>query len=417
MTEKIKKPGRKPQNIRFQNKMVLLELYHQYKELSVTEISKLAGLSRTTVMKVNHNLLNEDLIIETGKRQSTELGGKKPLIYQFNNRKNLIIAFYILYERIELRVFDLNYNILVANSASMKKSSKFLHIVKIIQGMISRWINENDDLKGAEFLTCIIGLHGNIDHNTGVCLQATHFHSWGVNRNIGQILMEKLELSCPIYVDNWIRLKTYGENRLGLVGQHESVVLLDTGWHGVAAGIMMNGKLFHGKHFTSGEVGHIRVNLDDQEECFCGSRGCFEKQIMIERLRVQAKELAKTYDMSLLADKTETLDIFTIFKAADAGDVIACKLMDLSVHWFSQVIANILLFFDPEVLYIEGDYAHGCKYFEDGLADKLNTIVLPRIKKHSTVIRYKQNEVDAVLHGAAVFAYDKFFISALKPRV
>jgi len=412
MTDKTKKPGKKPQNIRFQNKRVLLELYHQNKELSVTEISKLAGLSRTTVMKVNHELLNENLIIETGKRQSTEIGGKKPLVYQFNNRKNLIITVYLLYERIELRVFDLNYNILATNSTPMGNSSKFLHIVKIIQSMIDRSINENDDLKGAEYLACIIGLHGNIDHNTGACLQATHFHSWGINRNITQILTEKLELSCPIYIDNWIRLKTYGENRLGLVGQHESVVLLDTGWHGVAAGIMINGELFHGKHFTAGEVGHIRVNLDDQEECFCGSRGCFEKQIMIERLRVQAKELTKIYDKSLLADEIETLDIFTIFKAADAGDVIACKLMDLSVHWFSLLISTILLFFDPEVLYIEGDYAHGCKYFEEGLSDKLDSSVLPRIKKHGTVIRYKKNETDAVLHGAAVFAYDKYFIAA-----
>ncbi len=412
MTDKTKKPGRKPQNIRIQNRRILLDLYHMNDELSVTEISKLAGLSRTTVMKVNQELLNEDLIVETGKRQFTEMGGKKPHVYQFNNKKNLIITIYILYESIELRVFDLNYNVLVEDSSQMRKSAKFLNIVKIIQSMIIRSLKDNIKLSEADYLACIIGLHGNIDHNTGVCLQATHFHSWGINRNISQILTEKLDFSCPVHVDNWIRLKTYGENRMRLAGQYESVILLDTGWHGVAAGILMNGELYHGKHFTSGEVGHIRVNPDDDEECFCGSRGCFEKQIMIERFRKQAKELAETYPESLLAGKTDTLDIQTVFNAADAGDVIACRLMDLSIRWFSLIISNLMLIIDPELIFIEGDYALGCRYFEENLAHTLEKMVLPRITKHSDVIRYKKNESDAVLHGAAVYAYDQYYIAA-----
>lgn len=414
MSEKSKKPGRKPQNIRTQNKRVLLDLYHGNDELSVTEISRSVGLSRTTVMKLNQELLQEGLIVESGKRQDTELGGKKPLVYQFNASKKFIIAIYILYETIDLCVYDLNFNVVIKDSILMRKSSKFLDIVRLIQNMISRTIKENIKLKDADYLACVIGIHGNVDHATGVCLQATHYHSWGINRNLRDILTEKLDLSCPIHIDNWIRLKTYSENRLGLVSRHKTAVLLDTGWHGVAAGIVINGELYNGKHFSSGEIGHFRVNPDDEEECFCGSCGCFEKQIMIERLRLQAKELASTYPESLLADKVDSMDILTVFAAADAGDPIALELMNFSVKWFTLVISNIFLFFDPEVLYIEGDYAEGCKYFQKKLAENIEKFVLPRIKQHRDVIRYKKNEGDEVLKGAAVFAYDKFFVESVE---
>lgn len=414
MSETTKKPGRKPQNIRTQNKRVLLDLYHKNSELSVTEISKLAGLSRTTVMKLNQELLNDELIVESGKRQSTEMGGKKPHVYLFNSTKKLIITIYILYETIDLCIYDLNYNVVLKKSAPMRKSSKFLNIVKIIQCMINKNINENEALADSDLLACVIGIHGNVDHATGVCLQATHFHSWGINRNVREILTEKLNLSCPIHIDNWIRLKTYGEYRLGLVGKHESAVLLDTGWHGVAAGIILNGELYNGDHFTSGEVGHIRVNPDDEEVCFCGSHGCFEKQIMIERLRDMARDLSETYPESLLVSGIDSMEIQTVFAAADAGDVIACHLMDSMVKWFALVISNIFLIFDPEVLYIEGDYAQGCRYFEQKLSDTLAESVLPRIKKHSDIIHYKKNEGDEVLRGAAVLAYDKFFIESVE---
>jgi len=365
-------------------------------------------------MKLNQELLQEGLIVESGKRQETELGGKKPLVYQFNSEKKFIIAIYILYETIDLCVFDLNFKVVIKDSILMRKSSKFLNIVKLIQNMISRSIKETTKLKDADFLACIIGIHGNVDHATGVCLQATHYHSWGINRNLRDILSEKLDLSCPIHIDNWIRLKTYCENRFGLVSRHETAVLLDTGWHGVAAGILINGELYNGKHYTSGEVGHFMVNPDDKEECFCGSHGCFEKQIMIERLRLQAKELVSTYPESLLAEKVDSMDILKVFAAADAGDPIALELMNFSVRWFTLVISHIFLFFDPEVLYIEGDYAEGCKYFQKKLAENLEKYILPRIKKHSDVIRYKKNEGDEVLKGAAVFAYDKYFVESVE---
>ena len=45
--------------------------------------------------------------------------------------------------------------------------------------------------------------------------------------------------------------------------------------HGVGAGIVLNGQIFHGEHDLAGEIGHMTIDLSGRI-CSCGNIGCWQ---------------------------------------------------------------------------------------------------------------------------------------------
>ena len=401
------KLGRKPKYIRSQNTELIINLYRQYSELSISDISRRVGLSRTTVMNINQELLENHIIVEAGKGISTGEGGKKPTIYRFEAERMLILTFYVKHDTVLFALYDLKYSVKLQDSCPIPTDSDFRDVADAMQGLIDRNIVENERYSWKELLVCMVGVHGNIDVQSGICRQSTYFPTWGVDSNLLQIIQDTLTVSCPVYIDHWIRLKTYGENRMGNLGNHDSVVVIDAGWHGVVSGIMLNGNIYTGKHFLSGEIGHFSINPEDDELCHCGSHGCFERQISLKRLCGRVAALSPEYPDSRLTSDDGEYTLRELFTAADLGDALAQRVLDEAVHWFALMTSFIILFFDPETLFIEGDWASGCRYFEQGLSEEIQGISLPRLKREN-VLQYAPNSSEAVLRGAAVMAYDRF---------
>ena len=406
MSNSMSELGKKPKNIRSRNRQLIVDIYRNHDQLIVSEISDKVKLSRTTILKINQELVEEGFIKVVGKGDSTQEGGKKPTVYRFNAEKSYILTFYIQYDAVLFRLYDLLFKIVIEDSMPIRENADFDDISRKMQLLISRNIRDNERYAHTDMLACVVGVHGNIDLDTGICIQATHFASWGINNNLHQTLVDTLGLDCPIYLDNWIRLKTYREKRQGEVGSMDSAVVIDAGWHGVASGILVKGEVFPGRHYLSGEVGHFQVNPADQEACFCGSHGCFEKQVQIERFMKQVRERVAESPDSLLHGKA-VLSLQSVLTAADDGDSLARELLDTIIEWFARLISFLLLFFDPEILLVEGDYVSGCSYFEEGIITRVRQITLPRITS-KTVVKFNEDGADAVLKGAAIMAVDKY---------
>jgi len=398
--------GKKPKNIRSQNRKLILELYREKDLLSVSSIAHTINLSRTTVMKINESLLEDGIIIEAGKGDSTDEGGKKPAVYRFNTQNKLILTFYIEYDQVHFRLSDLSYNSLIEDSLPMPRNEKFPEIARKMKTLMET--NSSAIPDGTAVLACMVAVHGNVDSNTGVCLHSTHFPSWGTFNNLHEQVATTLELDCPIYIDNWIRFKAYGESKLGPAKNHESVVLIDAGWLGVASGILLGGKIFPGNHFLSGEIGHICLNPLDTEPCACGSHGCFEQQISCERLIDRAENQVGQHASSLLGNLDHPIDLAAIFAAADREDVFARLLLDDIIQWFSLAISNIIMFFDPEIILIEGDFSTGCRYLESEINIHVKRLSLPRLSQKTTLL-FNEEKSANTLKGAAVLAVDSFY--------
>ncbi len=388
--------GRRPRNIRSQNRRLILDLYRTEGSITAGFIAEKVKLSRTTVMKINDELLKRGIITEAGKGDSTDEGGKKPTLYRLNSRNQMILTFHIKYESVVFQLSDLSIAGVIRDEIAISRNSEFTDIIAKMRELL-----EKHELVPAKlpvsYLACMVAVHGDVESKTGICIHSTYFPSWGTYSNLKEKLEIGLDLNCPIYVDSWIRMKAYGENRTGLARGHESVVLIDAGWHGVTAGILINGKIFAGKNSLSGEIGHLCLDSESKIPCACGSIGCFEALISIQ-----------TFLNRISEEKKRPMTLKDAFRAADSGDRITRESLDNIIRLFAMAISYIILFFDPEIIIIEGDYSSGCEYLETGITTLVEVLSLPRIKREVPLIFNNRNSVDT-LKGASILAMDNYF--------
>ena len=113
-------------------------------------------------------------------------------------------------------------------------------------------------------------MHGVVDVETGTSLFAPILGL--TNIPIKEELEKEFELE--VKVENDARAMALGESWFGNHGELTSMLVMNIG-RGVGAGLVIDGKLYHGAQDIAGEVGHMTIDLYG-EICECGNRGCLQ---------------------------------------------------------------------------------------------------------------------------------------------
>ena len=392
--------GTKPKNVRENNLKLLIDLYRNHQSLSISQIAKIAHLSRTTVVKINEFLLEANLILPLGKGSSTDEGGKKPKIYTFNARYGYVLCFHIRYETISARLFDMSLETIHKEEIPIQKNAPLDEIIPLIGNSYKEFCA----LKGAKKpLAIMIAVHGTVDREQGICFHSTYFPSWKTNAPLKALISGEIGDDVPVHVDNWINYKVYAEKETGIARDLSSFVLINAGYHGVTSGVFFGQKPYIGEHFLAGEVGHIIVNPQADYLCQCGGRGCLESMLDHKHLVKTALNRKDHFPESVLFknEKSPTLD--TIIDGFLENDPLCEELIDEVIHWLALGLSSVSLLIDPQAIIIEGEYARGGEKFREKLMSKLSTISMVRLKNRSPVL-LNQAQGKAALVGAATYA-------------
>ena len=126
----------------------------------------------------------------------------------------------------------------------------------------------------------------------------------------------------------------------------------------------------------------------DGPRCSCGKRGCLEALAAEPAILGQVQEALATGEPSTLVG-TDPLTLEAVASAADAGDVLAQRVLATAGRWLGVGIASIVNILNPQLLIINGEAVRcGRWYFEpmetalrahsfDGLADSLRILTEP----------------------------------------
>ncbi|WP_208526518.1 MULTISPECIES: ROK family protein [unclassified Microbacterium] len=178
-----------------------------------------------------------------------------------------------------------------------------------------------------------IGIPGLVDAEAGRVVHA-------VNLGVESLdLADRAEraLGVPFRVENDVKAAALGAAVLSRVTGSMAYLNLGTG---VAAGIVLDGRIWRGARGTAGEVGHISVDPHGRL-CGCGQRGCVETLC-------GGGALAKAWG------RPGALPIRDIFDAADAGDPLASALRDDLYHGAAAAVRVLVLSADVETVIIGG---------------------------------------------------------------
>ena len=152
---------------------------------------------------------------------------------------------------------------------------------------------------------------GPLNPKTGVVINPPNLPGWS-NIPLQQIMSERYKLRCR--VENDANAAGLAEALFG-AGKGYQNVLYATLSTGIGTGIIINGRIYHGKNGAAGEGGHVSIDYRSPHRCICGTPGC------IEALASGTGLAARGLDPRRLDD--EAFDEFAVQLSAWLGSLIS----------------------------------------------------------------------------------------------
>lgn len=190
------------------------------------------------------------------------------------------------------------------------------------------------------------------NYYTGCIDNATNLNFRGVT-DLNALFHEHMDV--PVTVSNDANAAAYGELVYGGAQGMKNFITFTLGT-GVGSGIVIDGKLLHGKTGNAGELGHV-IMIPGGRLCGCGRKGCLETYTSATGIRRTALEMLEQqpeYDGPLSKIPKEQLTSKDVGEAANAGDPLALKVFELTGEGLGVALANAVAFSGPEAIFLMG---------------------------------------------------------------
>ena len=160
-------------------------------------------------------------------------------------------------------------------------------------------------------------------------------------------------LSIPLYIENDANCAALAEFLVGAGRDSKRFVTITLGT-GVGAGIVHNGKIYHGANGMAGEVGHMVIQRGGLP-CPCGRHGCWEQYASATALKRMTAAALAAHPHSILAqvvaENEGRVSGQSAFIAARRGDPVGQQVCD---EYVACGVVNVVNIFQPDTLAIGG---------------------------------------------------------------
>ena len=238
------------------------------------------------------------------------------------------------------------------------------------------------------------GAPGITDTNTGVVIATSYLLGW---RDIPLRDMLETALGVPVAVDNDVNLAALGESWAGAAQGVRDFVFLAVGT-GIGAGIVLNGRLFHGMRWTAGEVGYMMVPGVTEAPVRPDDPGPLELLAGGEGIRTQWQNIWDQSKTTLSRNLTAT----QIFDYAETyGDALAQTILQQSARAIAYAAYHMFLILSCPLFVLGGGVGLHPAMLRAarGVLQQMNARALPELARSAL-------GSDAQLMGAIRLALD-----------
>jgi len=234
-----------------------------------------------------------------------------------------------------------------------------------VLGQINKLVEEMKSQSGLVPQSIGIGTPGEVDPITQKVKNSnsTHLNGMFLKRD-----MEAM-LKVPVVVANDANCFALAETHWGVVKEKfpdsrvAFGVIMGTG---VGGGIVIDGKIWNGKHGIAGEWGHNFLD-DSGGKCYCGKMGCVETVI--------SGPATERYYTSLTGKQLPLKEIV----ALNGKDEAASKTIQRLCYFFGKAISVVINSLDPDVIVIGGGVGNVAALYTEGLVSLKQFIFNDRI--------------------------------------
>ncbi len=218
-------------------------------------------------------------------------------------------------------------------------------LIKLITDFQTKY---GDSIQGVGIATA-----GVVDSSTGKVIGSTGNLPGWAGTDLKSIIESKTLL--PVHVENDANAAGFGEASTEQISGKKCVMAVTLGT-GIGGGIIIDGELYRGASWAAGEVGHLRISLNNDRLCTCGLFDCWEAYGSGRGIIMTAKDFLKgvTPDQSPLALRPESVSTHAIFAAADQEDIIAKKVVEKWHEHLAMGMASLVHVLNPDCFILAG---------------------------------------------------------------
>jgi predicted NBD/HSP70 family sugar kinase len=367
----------KPEGTRKKNANTLLHILLKEDGISRVELSRMTGLTKTTVSAIIKGFKDSG-IVEESNQVSTGNIGKSPIPLHIRADAVYTIGVHLSRERIETLLMDAQMNIITYNRGEDYEKFGLEGVINSLFININK-IREYAKKKKINIGAIGIGIPGPLDVQTGVIKKPPKFKGW---KNVPLRSIVQKEYGIPVWIENDANVCALAEKWLGSGRNiHNFINILLN--EGIGAGVIINDELYQGTYDFVGEIGHF----------LCYEQGKFQYLEDIAGADVLLR-WANSQGLSVKSLKS-------IAELLQQDNQIANSIVKKIATWIGSAIVNAIHMIGPQTVFIGGKMV----VLGEPLIQPIRKIVSCYLFGEQAVnIQFSSISSNAVPSGAGIYA-------------
>ena len=391
-------------NMKTSNLRLVFDLIREEGIVSRKDIAKKTGLTSPSVTNLVGELLEKEYIVESGFEESN--GGRKAVSLSLNPSKMYIMGINFMPDYIDLIVTDFKANIIQEMHVKLKAETEQKALIrKIAESIIS--IIKSAGLKKEQVVGIGLVTPGPCDVEKGLVVNPPNLIGWHnvplkaiIEKKVGILVEFEKETAASALCEYW-----FGQAK-------KSEVLLACGvYHtGVGSSVMINGKVLHGFHSSSGEIGHMCVDPNGPK-CACGNYGCLETyadgRALLRRVRAQLKNDSRLRKQFGIKD-ADAITLEEVLEFAENGENVFAEQLLICAQYVAVAIGNAVVSVGPDTIVLTGDIPNNSQKFVEIIKRYIHTRPYPGYSMDINIYRSDLKHNIETLGGVAL-VYERIF--------
>ena len=362
------------------NSSILLKLIWRNQEISRADISRMTGMSRSTVSAIVSDLMQRGLVTERGVGHSN--GGRRPVILAFCEDAYSVLGIELTPQGICAAVTNLNGKVqkwMQRDCAVAQDPQGTLeHLRSLLAETLSFAEKEGRPLIG-------IGMGLPLPYAAGPEARSMVLKAFPQWQHCPVHEIFQAEAPVPVFIENDANLGAVAELCWGKSRQNLAFLKMGSG---IGAGLIIDGKMFRGLQGFAGEVGYTSFHAPDLGRNF---RLCdlLARYLNVEMLAEEAAALGMVWADSRLARKK--LSFANLCQAAEEGDFLAQHALQGIARGLGVAVANLLHILNLDSVVLGGHLA--------GVSDAFLQQVESTLREHAAWPEIANTPIERSLLG------------------
>ncbi|SDD53886.1 Sugar kinase of the NBD/HSP70 family, may contain an N-terminal HTH domain [Sanguibacter gelidistatuariae] len=377
----------------------LLDAIRDAGTISRVGLTRATGLTGATVSTVVRKLLDDELVVEIGRAEST--GGKPRVLLELNQSARFAVGAHLDHSGITYAVT----NLAGAPVARMSRPGPGDAAPAVV---LARMAHEIDLLISGIGVdrSKVLGL-GLASPGPLTSAQAMHRTPPFMRPWLDYPLAAELETltGLPVLLENDATASAIGEYWSGGTDSERTFAALYMGT-GIGAGIVLDGNAYRGTSGNAGEIGHICLDLDGPP-CWCGMHGCTEvlagPAAVVAAARADAHVRHAAGLDALGPGASIASEFAAVARASRNGVAGAREILERSARYVAVAAHAITNLLDVRMLVLTGSaFAAASHIYVPVIRDLLDSAAFARSSHPVDVRLSRAAETAGAIGGAAM---------------